>query len=173
MTLRGVNNHSISFSFSPCVCLDRQSCTEGLKERAWQDSRCFLGHFVLHGRSSRPPTYLVATPGIWCFEKPRSSTDSDRQGLCVLSVWKRQGRPGICFQLLPLRRHRRPGSWWCGFTQWHCQLQRKKNKKYNSAAVQTERSVCQPQAATAGTEWGTVVPQIATWGQLQKSQNNG
>lgn len=35
-------------------------------------------------------------------------------------------------------------------------------KKYNSAAVQTERSVCHPQAATAGTEGGTAVPQIAT-----------
>ena len=77
-----------------------------LQERAWQDSRCFLGQLFLHGRPSRPPTYLVATPGIWCFEKPRSSADSDRQGLCVLSVWKRQTGPGICFQLLSLRRHR-------------------------------------------------------------------
>ncbi len=64
----------------------------------------FLGQFFLHGRPSRPPTYLVATPGIWCFEQPRSSADSDRQGLCVLSVWERQKGPGICFQLLSLRR---------------------------------------------------------------------
>lgn len=93
--------------FSSFLCLSvLWSSTWGLLEGAWQDSRCFLGQFFLHGRPSRPPTYLVATLGIWCFEKPRSSADSDRQGLCVLSVWKRQTGPGICFQLLSLRRRR-------------------------------------------------------------------
>lgn len=78
----------------------------GAAGKGLTDSRCFLGQFFLHGRPSRPPTYLVATPGIWCCERPGSSADSDRQGLCVLSVWKRQMGPGICFQLLSLRRHR-------------------------------------------------------------------
>ena len=92
--------------FSLFVCLSHGAFPGGFRKRPWQDSCCFLGQFFLHGRASRPPTYLVATPGTWCFEKPRSSADSDRQGLCVLSVWKRQTGPGICFQLLSLRRHR-------------------------------------------------------------------
>lgn len=41
-----------------------------------------------------------------CFERPSSSADSDRQGLCILSAWKRQMGPGICFQLLSRLRHR-------------------------------------------------------------------
>lgn len=101
------SKHSFFLSFPFFLRLSVScSSTWGLEERAWQDSHCFLGQVFLHGRPSRPPTYLVATPGIWCFERPRSSADSDRQGLCVLSVWKRQTGPGICFQLLSLRTHR-------------------------------------------------------------------
>lgn len=97
--LGGFGSHPLLFlSFFVYVC--SAAVPGGLQERPWQDSHCFLGQLFLHGRPSRPPTYLGATPGMWCFERPRSSADSDRQGLCVLSVWKRQPGPGICLQLL-------------------------------------------------------------------------
>lgn len=108
----------------------------GAAGKGLTDSCCFLGQFFLHGRPSRPPTYLVATPGIWCFERPGSSADSDRQGLCVLSVWKRQMGPGICFQLLSLCRHRLAH----GDVTDTASSRRDKKKLMWS---QIERSVCQ------------------------------
>lgn len=132
--LRGVNIHLFYF------CCLRLSVEQhlGATGRGLTDSRCFLGQFFLHGRPSRPPTYLVATPGIWCFERPRSSADSDRQGLCVLPVWKRQMGPGIRFQLLSLRRHRLAHG-----DVTDTANSRRDKKQQQLMLSQIERSVCQ------------------------------